>query len=198
MVLAQRPDYHVRTLPRPSLPARRARLYPTKRPNPPDLGYVKDMDRNRLVLHLDDDLSVVRIVAHELKKLGYQVISLQEPERLISVLLETNARVVLLDVDLPGTDGLQLLQRIKQHDGGIQVIMLTGMVSMTTLLQSMRWGAEACVFKPVTDFSRLAAHLAATFAKIDGWWRTLHELSVRRSPAAELAEASGFATVPSR
>jgi phenylacetyl-CoA:acceptor oxidoreductase subunit 2 len=78
-------------------------------------------------------------------------------------LLVRDCRVVLLDIDMPQINGLEALREIKQHDGGIQVIMLTGLVSMNTVLESMRLGAESCLFKPVTDVAPLLDAIEAAW-----------------------------------
>lgn len=139
------------------------------------------MDRSRTILHVDDDPSVHRIVTTALQKEDYDIISLEDPTQVSQELLKSGARVVLLDIDMPQIDGLTLLRQIKEQDGGVQVIMLTGFVSMNTVLRSMRWGAEACVFKPLTDFNPLLTSVRAAFDKIDFWWDTLHELNQRKA-----------------
>ncbi|NOY41853.1 MAG: response regulator [Planctomycetes bacterium] len=139
------------------------------------------MTRSRTILHIDDDPNVHRIVTRILQKNNYEVFSLEDPTQTSQELIKSGARVVLLDIDMPQIDGLTLLKQIKSHDGGVQVIMLTGFVSMNTVLQSMRWGAEACVFKPLTDFTPLLTAVRASFEKIDFWWDTLHELNQRKS-----------------
>ncbi len=141
------------------------------------------MTRNQSILHIDDDLNLLTIVSKKLSLCGYEVHSLRDPSQASRELLTTGARVVLLDIDMPDIDGLSVLKEIKKHDGGIQVIMLTGVVSMNTVLQSMRWGAEACVFKPLAEIEPLSTTIDAAFAKIDRWWMTLDELSLRRSGA---------------
>lgn len=141
----------------------------------------------RTVLHIDDDRSMLHLVRKRLELEGYQVISLEHPDRLIEVLLQHDCRVVLLDVQMPTQNGLDLLSQIKQYDGGIQVVMLTGLVSMNTVLESMRRGAEACLFKPVRDFNDILHALSTTFEKLDRWWQTLEELSRRRSEERDIA-----------
>lgn len=136
--------------------------------------------RDHTILHVDDDVQVTRLVAAELKKRGYRVESLNDPLQAVSHLVRTQHRVVLLDVDMPGKDGLTLLREIKQLDGGIQVVMLTGLASMSTILQALRWGAEACFFKPITDFEPLAEALEDTFRKDDRWWSALADLKQRK------------------
>ena len=139
------------------------------------------MTRSRKILHLDDDQQLLDLVRTRLKPLGYEVISLSDPDQLVARLLETNAQVVLLDINMPNTDGLNLLREIKRHNGGIQVIMLTGMVSMMTLLRSMRWGAEACVFKPIKDFALLESAVSDSFQKLDRWWNALEQLKAMKA-----------------
>jgi len=139
------------------------------------------MHQNRTILHVDDDPSLHRLVDKTLSDEGYEVISIDDPTQALRKLLKTGARVVLLDIDMPEVDGLTLLKQIKEQDGGIQVIMLTGLVSMNTVLQSMRWGAEACVFKPLTNMQPLKSAVSAAFNKIESWWKTLHDFNDRKA-----------------
>jgi CheY-like chemotaxis protein len=138
------------------------------------------MNVKRSILHADDDPVLSALVAAHLQERGYDVTSVDDPREVIPCLLRNQQRVALLDIDMPHIDGLRLLRQIKEFDGGIQVVMLTGLVSMTTVLQSLRWGAEACFFKPLSDFGPLADALADCFRKSERWWTTLDELSRRR------------------
>lgn len=142
------------------------------------------------VLHVDDDDVFLKIANHRLTREGYQVTSLARPEQALKHLLNTNCRVCILDIDMPRVNGLDLLQEIKAYDGGIQVIMMTGLVSQMTVLESLRGGAEACFFKPMPDFTPLLESLDATFVKVERWWRCLHELKNRR--ASELKAAGSL------
>ncbi|MEO2049703.1 MAG: response regulator [Pirellulales bacterium] len=137
--------------------------------------------QKRLVMHVDDDSAIRNLVRSALERAGYEVLSIADPTTANATLLDTDCRVVLLDVDMPGINGLDLLQQIKNQDGGVQVIMLTGLVSMSTMLQSMRCGAEACLFKPIEDFEQLKQALTEAFVKVDRWWSSLQELSERKN-----------------
>jgi DNA-binding NtrC family response regulator len=146
------------------------------------------MNREHLVLHVDDDPAILRIVQKKLTSVGYEVISIDDPRVAMERILETGVRVILLDIDMPHIDGLELLKQIKAHDGGLQVIMLTGMVTMTTVMQSMMQGAEACVFKPLDEFESLLSVLDMSFEKIDRWWNALYDRSRRiRAEETEVA-----------
>lgn len=134
----------------------------------------------RLVLHIDDDRLITEIVRERLEAHGYRLVSVNDPSNIIDLLVRHNCRVVILDVQMPQANGLEVLSQIKRYDGGVLVIMLTGLVSMTSVLESMRRGAEACLFKPLNDVAPLLHALEAAFDKIDHWWLTLQDLTTRR------------------
>lgn len=140
----------------------------------------------RVILHVDDDSQVTRLVGRKLQGHAFEVISLNDPTLAIDELGRTQARIALIDIDMPGINGLDLLRQIKAYDGGIQVIILTGVVTMTSVLQSLRLGAEACFFKPITDFTPLVTALEDAHTKLERWWVTLEELSHRRRAEQQL------------
>lgn len=131
------------------------------------------------VLHVDDDEDLLRFVRHNLRH-QYDIVSLRDPSRCIDELLVTGCRIVVLDIDMPGYNGLDLLREIKRVDGGVQVIMATGMVSMDTVLESMRLGAEACVFKPISDVASLQKAIGCAVDKLERWRETVRELVDRK------------------
>ncbi len=150
------------------------------------------MNSLRPVLHVDDDPTITRLVAQLLSNYGFQTTTIHDPREVVSQLPRLQERVVLLDIDMPQLNGLELLREIKSFDGGIQVVMLTGLVTMTTALQSLRQGAEACFFKPISNVEPMVEAIEACFRKLDRWWNTLDELSRRRKEemfsAARLGE----------
>ena len=152
------------------------------------------MEYHRTILHVDDDPALTRLVAHRLAAAGYEVTSVVDPTLALHELNNSHQRLVLLDIDMPQIDGLRLLREIKGSHGGTQVIMLTGLVSMQTVLQSFRWGAEFCLFKPLSDFQPLLTAIERTFWKIDQWWAALDYLSQqRRAAKGETGKQGGAA-----
>lgn len=140
------------------------------------------------VVHVDDDPSLLRLVKHQLSR-SYNVCSVADPTRCIDEIIRTGSRIALLDIDLGAHNGLDLLREIKRFDGGIQVVMLTGLVSMETILTSMRDGAEACLFKPLQDKQELLDVLDEAQRKIIRWHKSLRDLMDRKRDATELAVA---------
>lgn len=129
----------------------------------------------RSVVHVDDSRVILEKVRDLLEELDFEVTSVDDPTRVPEVLEETGCRILVSDLEMPQMTGLDLLKKIKGDDGGISVIMLTGAIGPSTVLQSMRWGAEACLFKPLTDPTRLIESVEAAYAKQNGWWRALQD-----------------------
>ena len=113
--------------------------------------------------------------------------------------------VVLMDIDMPGKDGLTLLREIKQRDAGIKTIMLTGMVSMETVLHATRLGAEEFLFKPIKDLKCVGAAVGfsdhdrrikfqtSSLDEINNGWQ-MHRSTPGRSPAADGPRGRGVRT----
>lgn len=131
------------------------------------------------ILHVDDDLDMLHLVRHYLGD-DYDLNSLQDPSRCIDELVRSGSRMVILDIDMGRYNGIDLLSTIKELDGGIHVIMLTGLVSMETVLRSMRYGAEACVFKPLYDGRELQEVVESTQRKIGRWHASVKDLLARK------------------
>ena len=129
------------------------------------------------VLHIDDNPEITRIIAARLSQCGITVTSLNDPTMAVELLLREQFQVVLLDVDMPNVNGLDLLDEINRLDGGIKVILVTGRVSMTTVLRAMRHHAAACFFLPMEDVEPLASAIRSAFDNLDRWWDTLKQLA---------------------
>jgi DNA-binding NtrC family response regulator len=136
---------------------------------------------NYEILHVDDDPQFTRLVKARLKCYDIATCPLDDPRECLDRIIHDGYRMVLLDIDMPHVDGLQLLREIKRHDGGIQVVVLTGLVTLSSACESFRLGAEACLFKPVEDFCPLVEAIHRTFRKIDDWSETLRKLSESRA-----------------
>jgi DNA-binding NtrC family response regulator len=136
---------------------------------------------DRKVLHVDDDPAILAIVKKTLSKRGYTPFSISDPTLVVPWLAKNSTRIVLLDIDMPGKDGLALLREIKKFDGGIQVIMLTGLVSMGTIIRATRLGAEECFFKPIENLDEVVDSVDRAYEKMLRWWRVLKEWRARKN-----------------
>lgn len=137
----------------------------------------------RAVLHVDDDPLITQLVGGHLRGAGYEFEAIHDPLETLQAIVRRHYRIVILDEDMPGRNGLEVLQEIKRLDGGVRVIMLTGLVEERTIREANRFGAEACLFKPLTDPQPLIDVVDDAARRNDGWWRSLHELTQRRRAA---------------
>lgn len=134
----------------------------------------------RAVLHVDDDPQITAIVGSHLRKADFDFEAVHDSREAIETLTKGHYRIVVLDEDMPHVTGLEILQEIKRIDAGVQVIMLTGLVDEQTVFDANRYGAEACLFKPLTDPQLLVDAAEDAFRRNDDWWRSLHDLNQRR------------------
>jgi len=132
------------------------------------------------VLHIDDDPATTQLVAAMLRPHGFEVTELHDPRLAIDTILNGNFRIVVLDIYMPGLNGIELLQQIKQADGGTAVIMLTALVSLSSVLRTMRKGAHACLFKPMINADALLECIREVTHNFQRWWETLKQLSELR------------------
>lgn len=106
------------------------------------------------VLLVDDEESFRRTLG---KRLGKRNIAVEEAgtgEEALEKLASTAPDVILLDVKMPGMDGLTALHRIKAEEPLVEVIMLTGHASMEIAIRGMELGAFDYLMKPV-EFEEL-------------------------------------------
>ena len=102
-----------------------------------------------VLLAIDDDRTVLHLVQKSLSGDSLQVVTASSAEEGITVLKEKRPDVVLLDVVLPGTSGLQMLEQIQSFDGRLPVILITAGAGSETAIEAMRLGAYDYVAKPL-------------------------------------------------
>lgn len=100
------------------------------------------------LLLVDDDAAFRHVMAGELKRLGHTVASASTGAEAITKCRETEPEVVLLDLRLPGMDGLDVLKTLRERHPSIETIMLTGHGTIDTAIDSIRLGAFDYIVKP--------------------------------------------------
>lgn len=113
------------------------------------------------LLLVDDEQGFVEALARRLVSRGYQAAYVFSGEDALRFLDERKSiDVVLLDVKMPGMDGLETLRRIKAIQPLIETIMLTAHATVDTAVEAMRVGALDYLMKPC-DISELTAKVEA-------------------------------------
>ena len=105
------------------------------------------MKRNKLLV-VDDEHLIRWSLEQNLKKQGYEVVTAGSGEDALRLLREEQPDLVLLDIQLPGMSGLDVLEKIKEHDDDIIVIMVTANSGLENAVNAMRLGAYDYISKP--------------------------------------------------
>lgn len=100
------------------------------------------------VLIIDDEKLVRWSLQQKLSKEGYEVESAPTGEEGLNLLRDDGYDLVLLDVRLPGMDGVQVLQEIKKLEREIGVVMLTADTGLSQAVECVRLGAHNYLTKP--------------------------------------------------
>lgn len=109
------------------------------------------------ILIVDDEPSVRDALSKWFSFDGYRVDTAEDANAALKKLQESPWDIVLLDIKMPGMDGLELQRRVKQIDKNIITIMITAFASVDTSIQALKEGAFDYVLKPIDpdDMSHL-------------------------------------------
>lgn len=100
------------------------------------------------VLVVDDELDFLETLVRRLEKRQVAAVGVTGGREALDKLSQHSVDVVVLDVRMPGMDGLEVLQEIKKRWPLVEVILLTGHASVESGLQGMELGAFDYVMKP--------------------------------------------------
>ncbi len=139
------------------------------------------------VLLVDDEEDFAEMLSLRLKELGEKVTVAYSGREGLDTLAKTSIDVVILDIKMPGMDGIETLREIKKQYPIIEVILLTGHGSTETAVEGMKLGAFDYLMKPA-DFSDLAAKLEGARKRKDE-----QEERIRKAEAKLLVRRSGGA-----
>ena len=104
--------------------------------------------RNTKILVVDDEHLIRWSLEQSLKKQGYDVVTAASGEDALKQVQEDAPELMLLDIQLPGMDGLEVLEKVKEIDGDIIVVMVTALGVLETAVKAMRLGAHDYINKP--------------------------------------------------
>jgi DNA-binding NtrC family response regulator len=133
------------------------------------------------VLVLDDEENICRSCEAILKDDGYGVTTCTDPLVALARLHDEDIDLVLLDLKMPGADGIDVLKRIKVVNQETIVIIITGYASVETAVSSLKLGAFDYVSKPFTpDELSLAVRRAFEHKRLVAENKYLREELIRK------------------
>lgn len=101
-----------------------------------------------LVLIAEDDVNSLENIRKALNRKGLDVVSTSNGIEAVQMVREKNPAVLLLDINLPGTSGIRVLDEIKRFSPATHVIMMTGSFDSETEKKAKNLGAYAFLKKP--------------------------------------------------
>lgn len=101
------------------------------------------------VLLVDDEDRFLHTMGRLLTRLGYSLCTANGGPEALEMMSRHDIQVVVLDVRMPGMDGLQVLKTIKQKYPLAEVIMLTGHATVDAAVDGLKSGAADYIMKPV-------------------------------------------------
>jgi len=120
--------------------------------------------KNFNVLLVDDELEFLETLVKRLTKRGLNISTAKSGEDALKIIGGKGIDVAVLDVRMPGMDGIQTLREIKKTDPLMEVIMLTGHASVEVAIEGMELGAFDYLMKPA-DIDELFYKLQDAFKK---------------------------------
>jgi DNA-binding response OmpR family regulator len=130
------------------------------------------------ILVVDDEAEIVRLVRAYLERAGFAVVAASEGREALAVFRHERPNLVVLDLNLPGLDGLDVC-RAMRRDTDVPIIMLTARLEETDRLIGLELGADDYVVKPFSP-REIVARVRAVLRRAEA-----------ASPRPEVVSAAG-------
>jgi DNA-binding response OmpR family regulator len=122
----------------------------------------------KTILLVDDDKVVKFVLTKALSEAGYQVATAETAEEALAAMAVNPAEVLILDLSLPGMNGVELCREMRKRWPWCIVIAVTAFASVYELVSCREAGFEDYFIKPV-DMEELMTSVAYAFKKIGHW-----------------------------
>jgi DNA-binding NtrC family response regulator len=100
------------------------------------------------VLIIDDDALMLESMSDVLKKKGYTVRTYRDAEKALDVVKGSSAEIAVVDLKMPGMNGLEFLRKAKESDRDLPIVMMTAYSTIGTAVEAMKLGAYDYIQKP--------------------------------------------------
>ena len=120
------------------------------------------MEKNSILV-IDDDRNILAIIEMYLRKAGYEVTCVERGDEALQAFRRAQPALVVLDVILPGMDGWEVLDKLRQ-ESDVPVIMLTAKGDTLDRIQGLDLGADDYIVKPF-DAKELLARIKAVLRR---------------------------------
>ncbi|MDL2316931.1 response regulator [Desulfovibrio sp. OttesenSCG-928-A18] len=101
------------------------------------------------ILIVDDEHEFLELMTNRLQKRGFTVVTASSGELALREVARQDFDAMVLDVKMPGIDGIKVLQQVKQSKPELPVLLLTGHASIEAAMTGVESGAVDYLLKPV-------------------------------------------------
>ncbi len=101
------------------------------------------------VLLVDDEEQFLEVLSERLETRGLHVNSVTSGEDAVALVEDKNFDAIVVDLAMPGINGIETMKRIKEKRPDLEIIILTGQATVQTGIEAMKLGAEDFLEKPV-------------------------------------------------
>jgi DNA-binding NtrC family response regulator len=143
------------------------------------------MDNIQLLL-VDDEERFLETTKRLLEKRGVEALTATNALDALTILDAQRVDVVVLDVKMPGLDGVEVLRKIKQEQPLVEVIMLTGHASVKSAVEGLKLGAFDYLMKPC-DISALLEKVNQAYAKKQAMEEKIRQAKIEKIISHPLA-----------
>ncbi len=136
------------------------------------------------ILIVDDERDFVEVLSLRLTDAGHRVKAAYSGKEALSILAETEPEalpdidVIILDIKMPGMDGIETLKLIKAKYPVVEIILLTGHGAVDTAIKGLKSGAFDYLLKPA-DFEELTSKVQAASKQREAQARRIREAEAR-------------------
>ncbi len=108
-----------------------------------------DKDLSAKVLLVDDEEEFIEMLSRRLETRGVKAVAVTSGEQAVTAVGARDFDVAVIDLSMPGIDGIETLKQIKAKKPDIEVLMLTGHATVKSGIEAMKLGAGDFLQKPV-------------------------------------------------
>ena len=139
------------------------------------------------ILFADDEESLQDLMSMELPRMGHSVTVCPDGEAAVREAAERTFDCLLVDLDMPGIHGIEVIRRIKERSPETEAIVLTGKESLETAVAAMRYGARDYLTKPcrLADLQKLLSEVLARRDTVRSYFATKKQI-IQQSGATPL------------
>jgi len=125
------------------------------------------------ILIVDDEAEILSALQTHFEMDGYPVETASSAREALDKIRSQAYQVVYTDINMPGMDGLELLEEIRKIRGETLVVMITAYSTLMKVIQSRVEGAFDYILKPFRDLSEVDEVMGKAFRHLERWNRVI-------------------------